>query len=107
MCGQKVFEEIGRHIQIVLDNDDKIETNLKGGVQCPAIVTSYLVVALELLLLGQHKDVALIWLLDERELAAKRLNCLLGGCIAAILRERDLVNMVDQLDCQLDSPGTQ
>lgn len=107
MCGQKVFEEIGRHIQIVLDNDDKIETNLKGGVQCPTIMTRYLVVALELLLLGQHKDVALIWLLDERELAAKRLNGLLGGCIAAILRERDLVNMVDQLDCHLNLPGIQ
>lgn len=86
MRGQKVFEEIGRHIQIILDNDHKIETNLKGGIQCPTIMTRYLVVALELFLLGQHKDVALIWLLDERELAAKRLNGLLGGCISAILQ---------------------
>lgn len=51
---QKILEKIGRHIQIVLNNYHIIKANMEGGIQRPAIVSCNLVVALELLLLGQH-----------------------------------------------------
>jgi len=82
---QEVLKEVRRHIQIVLDYDDELEAHAEGGVQCPAVVSGYLVVALELLLFRQHGDVAEIRLLDKRNLVAVREDYLLGGLVAAVL----------------------
>lgn len=82
---QEVLKEVGRHVQIVLDDYDELKAHSEGGVQGPAVVSGYLVVAFEFFLLRQHCDVAEIRLLDERDLFAIREDCLLGGLIAAVL----------------------
>lgn len=87
MRGHKVLEEVGRHIEVVLDDDNKLVAEIKDRVQRPSVMPGDLVIPLEFLLLRRHHNVRQVGLLDQRHIVAVREDHLFRGLVAAVLEE--------------------